>query len=172
MGMEYRKLGLRDVASLQALLESNSGYSHRVSGRDPQSADGHAILTVLPSGTNMVDKHDWGLWEDGQLVAFADVIRGYPIPNIAYIGLLMTAGGQSRHGLGRAMFGLVLGEIRAWHGVSVVRLGIVESNAEVAAPFWQSLGFAPTGESKPHVDGPVASTVTLWEYSIPTQNST
>lgn len=172
MGMEYKKLVLRDVASLQTLLESNSGYSHRVSGRAPQSVDGHAILTVLPPGTNMVDKHAWGLWEDGKLVAFADVIRGYPSSNVAYIGLLMTAGGQSRRGLGRAMFGLVLGEINVWHGVSVVRLGIVEANAEVAAPFWQSLGFAPTGELKPHADGSVSSTVTLWEYSIPTPNAT
>ncbi|WP_074713493.1 GNAT family N-acetyltransferase [Arthrobacter alpinus] len=100
-----------------------------------------------------------------------DVIRGYPSPNVAYIGLLMTAGGQSRRGLGREIFKFVLGEIRRWHGVSVVRLGIVASNAEVAVPFWQSLGFARTGESKPHVDGPVSSTVTLWEYPIPAPNS-
>lgn len=171
MDMEYRKLDLHDVASLQTLLQSNSGYSRRVSGRDPQKADGHAILTALPPGIDKDDKHAWGLWADGQLVAFADVIRGYPSPNVAYIGLLMTAGGQSRRGLGRAMFGLMLGEISGWHGVSVVRLGIVTANAEVAVPFWQSLGFAQTEELKSHVDGPVSSTVTLWEYPIPTPYS-
>lgn len=170
MGMEYRKMNLSDAAELQGLLESNPGYTRRVSGRDPQSNDSQAILTALPPGINVDAKHAWGLWEDKRLVAFVDVIRGYPGPEVTFIGLLVTAGDQSRRGLGRSIYEYVLAEIRRWQGISVVRLGIVASNAEVAEPFWRSLGFARTGESKPYIDGTVTSTVTLWEYSIPFPN--
>lgn len=170
MGMEYRKLTLSDAAELQGLLESNPGYTRRVSGRDPQRRDSQAILGALPPDINEDAKHAWGLWEGERLVAFVDVIRGYPGPEVAYIGLLVTSGDQSRSGLGKTVYEYVLGEIRRWHGISVVRLGVVASNAEAAEPFWQSLGFARTGESKPYVDGTVTSTVTIWEYSIPIPN--
>lgn len=171
MDVAYRKLNLSDLASLQGLLESNPGYSRRVSGREPHSDDSHAILTALPPGIDDKDaKHSWGLWEHGRLVAFVDVIRGYPSPNVAYIGLLLTAGDQSRRGLGRAAYGFILGEIREWKGVTAVRLGIVASNAEAAEPFWQSLGFTRAGEVKPYVDGTVTSTVTFWECSLSTLN--
>ncbi len=108
-------------------------------------------------------------------MAFADVLLGYPAPEVAYIGLLVVRGGAHGQGLGRAMHDEVVACARASVGVGVpassvpitrLRLGIVATNADVAEPFWRSLGYEPTGETKPYRYDRLESTVTLWERPL------
>ena len=166
MELTCRTLNMSDAALLQELLESNPSYSRRVSGRDPHPDDSRTILTARPPGMNSESKYAWGIWESGKLIACVDVVRGYPRAEVAHIGLLIVAGDQSRRGVGRQTYERVLKEIRTWSEVAAVHLGIVATNAEAAEPFWESLGYLRTGESKPYVDGAVDSIVTFWESPL------
>ncbi len=160
-----------DTEALQSLLESNPGYTQRISGRDPGPGDARIILTTLPPETGPDSKYCWGMWEDGRLVAFADVIRGYPQPAVAHIGLLISSGGSQRQGLGRRMHDYVVDRVSQWAEITVLRLGIVETNAGVAAPFWRSCGYAETGEVKSYTDGEVHSVVAVWERPVTTSGT-
>lgn len=165
----------RDVAALQDLLESVPDYAERITGYPPGPSDGLSALIGVPDGFDPSGKHGLGLWDGDRLVAFADVLLGYPAPEVAYIGLLVVRGGAHGQGLGRAMHDEVVAFARASVGVGVpassvpitrLRLGIVATNADVAEPFWRSLGYEPTGETKPYRYDRLESTVTLWERPL------
>ena len=158
-----------DVGALQDLLESVPDYALRITGYPPGPSDGLSALLSVPDGFDPAGKVGLGLWEGERLVAFADVLLGYPSPAVAYIGLLVVRGGEQGRGLGRAMHDAVVGRVRAASGRSGVerlRLGIVASNASVAEPFWRALGYEPTGEEKPYRYDHLVSTVALWERPL------
>jgi len=166
-----------DVAALQDLLESVPDYALRITGYPPGPSDGLSALLSVPDGFDPAGKVGLGLWEGERLVAFADVLLGYPSPAVAYIGLLVVRGGEQGRGLGRAMHDAVVERVRVASGRSGVgrsgversrrlRLGIVASNASVAEPFWRALGYEPTGEEKPYRYDHLVSTVALWERPL------
>jgi len=67
------------------------------------SADGDVaalqdLLESVPDGFDPAGKAGLGLWEGERLVAFADVLLGYPVPSTAYIGLLVVRGGEQGRG--------------------------------------------------------------------------
>jgi GNAT superfamily N-acetyltransferase len=127
-----------------------------------------------------------------RLVAFADVLLGYPVPSTASIGLLVVRGGEQGRGLGRAMHEAVVERLRAAsegsrtrHSdvkrlperlperlpvervpVERLRLGVVATNASVAEPFWRALGYEPTGEEQPYRYDHLVSTVALRERPL------
>ncbi|SOC88107.1 Acetyltransferase (GNAT) family protein [Curtobacterium sp. 314Chir4.1] len=153
------------------------------------SADGDVaalqdLLESVPDGFDPAGKAGLGLWEGERLVAFADVLLGYPVPSTAYIGLLVVRGGEQGRGLGRAMHEAVVERVRAasegsrtGHSdverlpvervpVERLRLGVVATNASVAEPFWRALGYEPTGEEQPYRYDHLVSTVALWERPL------
>lgn len=155
-----------DVDALQQLLESVPDYAQRITGYPPAPADGLSALISVPDGFDPAGKHGLGLWDGERLVAFADVLLGYPGPATAYIGLLVVRGGEHGRGLGRSMHDGVVDLARGTPGVERLRLGIVATNAAVAEPFWRRLGYLPTGEQKPYRYASVESTVVLWERPL------
>ena len=107
-------------------------------------------------------KVDLGLWDGESLVAFADVIVGWPSASAAHIGLLMTDGVRQGEGLGRRLFDAVVDWVGGISNVKVLRLLIVDANADVAEPFWVKLGCQSTGETSPYILGLVESTARAW----------
>jgi GNAT superfamily N-acetyltransferase len=157
------------VAALQALMESVPGYTRRVTGRGPDPADAAEVLHALPPGHPPERKVCLGLWEGGgpsALLAFADVLHGWPRPGAAHIGLLAVHGQHHGRGLGRRLHDEVVALAATWRGVTRTRLGIVATNADAAEPFWRSLGYRPTGEVRPYESGRVSSTSTIWEREL------
>lgn len=51
---------------------------------------GEEELVACPSGLPLSDKHLIGRWEQGELTAVIDLLRGYPNPDTAYLGLLLV----------------------------------------------------------------------------------
>ncbi|WP_207556084.1 hypothetical protein [Intrasporangium flavum] len=125
---------------LQALLETDPGYAERVTGYPPGPSDGYSTLTVVPPDFDPADKHVLGLFDGERLVAAADVLHGYPGTGTAFVGLLIVDG--------------------------TLRLAVVDTNAEVAAPFWERLGYRPTGETRPWAYDTLESTSRLWERPL------
>lgn len=166
MPLTVRELGPDDVAALQGLLESVPDYAARITGYPPGPSDGLSALVSVPDGFDPAGKSGTGLWDGPELVAFADVLVGYPSDAVAFIGLLVVRGDRGRRGLGRAMHDAVVDQLRATPGTERLRLGIVATNATVAEPFWRALGYEPTGERKPYRYDHLTSTVALWERRL------
>lgn len=163
MARRVHDLGSGDVAALQSLLESVPDYAARITGYPPGPSDALSALMALPPGFDTTNKHGMGLWDGAALVAFADVLLGYPDPTVLYVGLLIVHGEHHGKGLGHELHDAILE--RASHTATIrrLRLGIVATNAAVAEPFWRSLGYQPTGEQKPYRYDHLTSTVALWE---------
>ena len=161
-----RALAPDDVDALQDLLESVPSYAERITGYPPGASDGLSALITVPEGFDPSCKHGLGLWDDDRLLAFADVLVGYPDPAAAFVGLLVVRGGEHRRGLGRRMHDAVVDLARSSPAVTRLRLGIVATNAAGAEPFWRTLGYGPTGEVKPYRYDHLVSSVALWERPL------
>ena len=84
------------------------------------------------------------------MVGCADLIRGFPDPHTALLGLLLVAESLQRQVIGSAAYLAIERHIRSCgDGCTQVRIGVVRTNAQVL-PFWTKLGFAPTGEVRPY----------------------
>ncbi|WP_213280688.1 GNAT family N-acetyltransferase [Cellulomonas hominis] len=158
-----------DVRALQELLEAAPDYSRRVLGRPPRPADAGDVLTALPPGLERARKTGLGLRADpgaGGLLAFADVLHGWPRAGVAHVGLLVVHEQRRGRGLGRLLHDRVVEQALGWGDVDRLRLGIVATNADAAEPFWRALGYRPTGEVTEYVSGEVQSSTATWEREL------
>lgn len=166
MTLSIRPLALDDAPALQSLLESVPGYAERITGSPPAPSDALTVLTSVPLDFDPGQKQGIGLWDGEQLVAFGDLLLGYPEPETAYIGLLVVHGKRQGEGLGRVLHDRILRRVHQELPIIRVRLGLVATNAAAAEPFWSALGYWATGESKPYRHDQLTSTVALWERPI------
>jgi GNAT superfamily N-acetyltransferase len=164
--LEVRALSPDDRSDLQRLLEADPAYAERVEGHPPTAEAAHDLLTEAPPGTAPDHKVVLGGFLDGELVAVVDLVRGWPEPGAALIGLLQVHPGCRGLGVGRRVHAAVLEQVRAWPEVAALRAAIVETNAAHAAPFWAALGYAPEGEPRPYTAGDVTTTVTIWTRAV------
>jgi RimJ/RimL family protein N-acetyltransferase len=159
--------GAAELRELQRVLEEAPDYSLRVTGLPPGNADAQSVFTALPEGKTHADKFVFAIYRDREMVGCADLIRGYPQPATAMLGLLLLSERQQRRGMGRRAYCLLEEIVRSWGRCERVRLGVVRTNEQVI-PFWTGLGFTPTGEARPYRHGSVASEVLVFEKPLPT----
>ncbi|WP_349930295.1 N-acetyltransferase [Glutamicibacter mishrai] len=164
--MEVRRITQGQCAALQRMMESNLEYSRRVGGTELAPEAASEALSALPPGVLNSQKVDLGLWDGQELVAFADVILGWPAESVAHVGLLMTHGARQGGGLRRVMHDAVIDLVGRTPNIQSLRLSIVDTNADLAEPFWAKLGYEPTGESVPYVSGSVESTARIWTRPV------
>ena len=107
-------------------------------------------LTALPPGKNAADKHYLGFFDGAGLTAVLDLIERYPQEDGAYIGFFMTRKAIQGRGVGSALIGELLNELRE-EGFRRVRLAVDRGNPQSKA-FWEKNGFALTGEEFLHGD--------------------
>lgn len=155
-----------DAALVQSLLDSDPSYTRRVRGDSPAPGDGHEILVGKPAGLAAEDKVVLGLVQGDVLLALADVLRGWPKPDNAHVGLMFVSGGHRGQGLAHRLHDAVVRRAASWPGVVSLRLSIVDTNRQTAEPLWKHLGYRPTWESVPFHDGIVRSTARIWVRPI------
>jgi GNAT superfamily N-acetyltransferase len=136
-----------EMAALQCVLEAAPAYYQAVTGAPPRGALAQSTFTALPPEKTYDDKFVWGLYAGDAMIGCADVIRGYPAPAKAVIGLLLLAEPWQGRGLGRAFAALVEQAIAAWTEITTARIGVATSNPRALA-FWRKQGYADTGEVK------------------------
>ena len=107
-------------------------------------------LTALPPGKNAADKHYLGFFDGEGLTAVLDLIERYPQEDGSYIGFFMTRKAVQGRGVGSALIGEILNELRE-EGFRRVRLAVDRGNPQSKA-FWEKNGFALTGEEFPNGD--------------------
>lgn len=163
MALSDRMLHEGDVEALQRLLESQPEYAEQLTGYPPGPSDALSALIGVPPGFDPGRKRSLGLWRDGVLMGFADVLVGHPDPGTASIGLLLVHGRHRRQGLGRRLHQALDAVLAREQGIERLRVGVVSTTGGASEPFWAAMGYRPTGEQKPyrydHVDG----TVRIWE---------
>ena len=128
-----------DVAALQRVLEAAPGYSLAVEGKLPGPDDAREVFADHPPGRTAADKVVLGFSDASGLVGCAEVLRGYPEPGIAWIGLLLFAEAALGRGFGPAALERVAEQAAAW-GCAGLQLGVIETNPRAVA-FWQREGF-------------------------------
>jgi RimJ/RimL family protein N-acetyltransferase len=164
--VELREIKPDDVDAVQELIESDPGYTERITGYPPGSSDAQSLLMMRPDNLPENSKVVLGAWAAGELVAVVDLLRGYPNDRTAFIGLLEVHGRHQRQGLGAASYGLTEQYVaNAWPEIEKLRLAVVDTNAE-AARFWMVMGFEPTGEAKPYRYDKLESVARLYEKRL------
>lgn len=154
-----------EMAELQCVFEHSPKFAELVTGVPPGLADAQSTYAVLPEGKTYDDKFVFGIFLGSAMVGCADMIRGYPIPTTATLGLLLIAEAFQHQGIGRAAYAQLEGRILGWSTCDRVRLGVVETNAGVV-PFWRKLGFEQTGESRPYRRGSIVSDCIYFEKPL------
>lgn len=155
------------IDELSALVAGDGDYTMRVFGRPPSVDDARSILQALPPGIGPEAKSTLGLWEDDQLIAVADTVRGYPRHEVVYVGLLQVGPEWQGRGAGRTVHDAIVDRARKAPGITTLRLSIVATNADMAEGFWRHLGYQPTREVREWVreDG-LATTSHVYERSL------
>ncbi len=165
--MILREITPDDVGAVQELIESDPGYTERITGYPPGAADAQSLLMMRPDGLAEEQKVVLGFFEDQELIAVVDLLRGYPNERTAFIGLLEVHKNHQGRGTGAAAYRAVERYVeQTWPEVMTLRLAIVDTNAEQAKGFWEKQGFGATGEAKPYVYDKLESTARLYEKQL------
>jgi RimJ/RimL family protein N-acetyltransferase len=154
-----------EMAALQRVLEGAPRYAELITGAPPGPADAQSTYSALPEGKWYDDKFVFGIYCGADMVGCADLIRGYPDPHTAWLGLLLVAEAFERRGFGSAACRELEAVIRSWGSCQRIRLSVVRVNAQ-ALRFWRKVGFAPTGETKPYRYGALVSEHILLEKRL------
>lgn len=144
-----RPIAEGDVAALQTLLESDPGYTERVTGSPPGPADALSLLIGRPEGAYEDDKLVLGGWLGDDLVCVVDVLRHWPDEQTAHVGLLLVDARMQRRGLGRRALELLDDVAECWADLQLWRVAVLGTNEQVGG-FWQRVGFVATGEVRPY----------------------
>jgi len=157
--------GDAELPALYELFAQVPRFALAVNGGPFGPDEAQDLLHQLPPGKTMADKFPLGAYLGDMLVGCADLIRGYPSPSVATLGLLVVTEPYQGAGLGSELLGRVEDVVREWGGCDRIRLGVVRNNG-AALPFWAAMGFVPTGEVKPYSRGTVTSEVVVMEKDL------
>ena len=153
------------MRELQRVLEEAPTYAQRITGLPPGKADAQSTYSALPDGKSYRDKFVFGIVRGTEMTGCADLIRGYPRPATAMLGLLLVSERHQHQGIGRLAYGLLEQFVQGWGVCDRVRIGVVRTNEEVI-PFWTRLGFAATGELRAYRYASVSSEVVVFEKPL------
>lgn len=154
-----------NIATVQAVIEAAPTYARLTTGAGPAPDAGASLFEALPPGKSYADKVVLAVCVGEACVGVVDLIRGYPSPESAMLGLLLIAESHHGRGVGRSAYEQVEHLARGWPGIERIRIGVVEANDRVM-PFWRRMGFTPTGERKPYAEGTVSSRVVVLERTM------
>lgn len=138
-GFRIKHLLIDDLDNILALLKQCPDYFVMESGHPASDSDARAILMDLPCGKTLDDKTVLGLETNGRLTAVLEVLKDYPEPGTAWIGLLLIHPNFRGRGLGREIVSSLSAALQP-AGVREIRLGVLDENIS-GLDFWQKLGF-------------------------------
>jgi GNAT superfamily N-acetyltransferase len=154
--VRVRASGSADIEALNAMMSASPSHVLLTQDRLPSANEGEKLFANLPSGARHEDKFLWCAWQQQRLVGCIEIIRHWPVRDVAYIGLLQVREAQMRLGLGMQILEMARQIARGWSGVRRLQLAVAENNAGAAA-FWRCAGFRATGlsEQNPEFTAPL-----------------
>ncbi|WP_346846154.1 GNAT family N-acetyltransferase [uncultured Rothia sp.] len=163
--MEIRDINESHSVQLQTLYEATPGYFLNISGEVVEPSSALENLTVFPPGGQQKPIL-LGAFEDNQLLGVCIAVVGFPRENCSHIGLLLVGEDFQGRGIGRALHHAYVSQIRSYPEVDTLRISVVRTNLQLAEAFWKSLGYRPTGETKPFELGSVTSESIIYELPL------
>lgn len=148
---DVRRLTDADAATIQDLYVRCTAFVELVEGRPPASDEGSDLLHAKPPSVKDEDKLVFGLFEDGQLIGALDILRGYPNPEIWYLGLLMLSPDARNRGLGAQAYSATRKWVAA-NGGQAIRL-VVQAQNDAALRFWERQGLVVIGATTQDLAG-------------------
>ena len=136
-----RSLSARtDTAIVADMFRRAADYVMLESGQGPGDAEVDDFFNGAPPGTDRSKSLHLGLFApDGQLVAIAGAIFGFPNPDDAYLGLLLIDPAHRGKRLGQQMLDHVCTDTKA-QGATRILIAVLEENAK-GHRFWSKMGF-------------------------------
>ena len=139
-----RELTVSDIPQMLRLAKSNPQYYEHMR-MQPDEENLAESLLALPPGRTPADKHFFGWFCGGRLVAMMDLICRHPREDMAFIGWFILDAEYQGKGLGKCLATDVLHMLGS-QGVREVRLGRIIGNPQ-SEGFWRACGFQDTGLS-------------------------
>ena len=106
-------------------------------------------MEALPPHKTYDDKYYIGFFDNNILVAYMDLILGFPTQEVAFIGLLMTNALYQNRGVGSGIVRDVCTYLREL-GYKKVRIGVDKENPQ-SYSFWYKNGFRIISEKEYNV---------------------
>ena len=134
----------QDRDAVGALYEAAADYWQLAEGRAPDTAMVAAFFTDTPPGCDPVASQRLGVFTQGQAIGGVAVLSfGFPVPEAAYIDLMLLAPHLRGRGYGAQVLHDL--ELRArGGGARHLYLAVLGANGRGRA-FWNREGFADTG---------------------------
>lgn len=139
-----RLLTPQDVPEMLRLARTNPLY-YSYTQTEPTEENLAHDLQALPPRRHLADKHFFGWFDGGRLVAMMDLIARHPREDAAFIGWFILDGAEQGKGLGRRLM-MDVERMLVNAGVAEVRLGRIEGNPQ-SERFWHRCGYAENGRS-------------------------
>ncbi len=147
--LTYRQMHLsipKDVSDLQELVVQSTDFYLLTEGKPPEPNQSVELLRELPPGKAAEDKYFFGISLSDQLIGCIDLIRGYPKPQVAFIGLLLFIESERSKSYGSQALKYIKALSWEW-GCTHLRAAVVETNVRASA-FWLREGFLEIGRRK------------------------
>ena len=141
---DVRRLTESDITDIYNLCKWNTRYYNRIK-EQPSRRNLTSVISDPKEGDEKAGKLVAGFYEGDKLVAFMDLVLGYPEEGDAFIGWLMVDIDEQGKGVGSQIVADVRATLKA-QGYKRISLGCYEEN-EPAIEFWKSQGFSMTGET-------------------------
>ena len=142
---EARRITAADISDVYNLVRSNTRYYRSLKER-PSKKRLTEVISELPEGTDISQKHFVGFYDGEDLVAVLDLITGYPEKDDAFIGWFMVQAERQNQGIGSQLFADVRAAMKA-QGFDSLTLEC-PAVSEEALKFWEGQGFTRIPESE------------------------
>lgn len=139
-----RRLGPEDREEILELYRTNL-FFFQFGNAVPSAEYVDRDMTVLPPGLHPERKYYAGYYDGGTLAAVLDLVDGYPLYDIAYIGLFMVSGNLSGQGRGSSIITELSHSLKKY-GFLKIRLAYSTDNPQ-SSHFWRKNGFQPIYQS-------------------------
>lgn len=141
---EVRRLAESDITDMFDLCKRNIRYYRRI-GEKPSRHDLTSVISNPAEDKGKGGKLVAGFYDGDRLLAFMDLILGYPGEKDAFVGWLMVDVDEQGKGVGSQIVADVRAAVKA-QGYSRMSVGCYEENTP-AIDFWKGQGFVMTGET-------------------------
>lgn len=131
------------ASALYELLETNDDYYLHMKEKI-DLAKTQRMLGALPPGAEPGNKRNSVYLMHDQIMGFMEVVKDYPEPGTAMIGLLIVRKEQHGRGIGSELLHFALDELKAV-GTTSVFLSYASTNGQ-SRRFWGRHGFRATGD--------------------------
>ena len=134
-----KKLDETNIFEVLEICKNNKKYYEKYLHEKATIDEVKTIFTALPPNTNLSQKYVLGFYGNKKLIAFMDLIVGYPTRKSGMIGLFMVEPNLQGQGIGRKIIEKIL-EVLKSLGLENCEIGVIENNVE-GLKFWKKMGF-------------------------------